>query len=408
MIKPSFTIVLDKRRAKVSGTYPVKLRVIYNRDNRKFDLGLDLSEEDFDKVMGERPREPYKEHKLFLNEVLRKAEEIAKSLPQFSFDSFKAKMNPKQQESLKTVYDYFEKQVADLKKEGRLKTAASYYCAYKSFSAFKKQLSFHELTPEWLKRYENFMLEKGKSKTTIGIYTRTLRAIANKGIEDGIEMTYPFGKKGYTPPRGRNIKKALVQSDIEKLFNYTPETELEIYALDMFLLSYLLNGINMKDLALLQYKNVQGDKISFIRAKTARSNTQQRIITAFITEEVKPFWERQRTHSANYEDYVFPILRKGMKEEDKLKAITKSIYYINKGLAQIAKTLGIEAKITTYTARHSFATVLKRANIPTEFISEALGHSSLATTQNYLDSFEDEHYKETLKALTGFRKKAEE
>ena len=71
----------------------------------------------------------------------------------------------------------------------------------------------------------------------------------------------------------------------------------------------------------------------------------------------------------------------------KIKQATKTI---NKYCKRIGEELEIETKITTYTARHSFATVLKRAGAPIEFISESLGHKDLKTTENYLDSFENE------------------
>ena len=72
-------------------------------------------------------------------------------------------------------------------------------------------------------------------------------------------------------------------------------------------------------------------------------------------------------------------------------------------MKEVAKAQGISQPVTTYSARHSFATVLKRSGASTEFISDALGHSNLNTTKNYLASFEDETLQKTTDALTAFK-----
>ena len=66
--------------------------------------------------------------------------------------------------------------------------------------------------------------------------------------------------------------------------------------------------------------------------------------------------------------------------------------------------LGINKKGTTYVARHTFSTVLKHSGVSTEFIQEALGHTDIKTTENYLDNFEKETKKELAKRLMAFKK----
>ena len=94
--------------------------------------------------------------------------------------------------------------------------------------------------------------------------------------------------------------------------------------------------------------------------------------------------------SEHEKDYVFPVLKKGLSDLQKQKDKDQFIKTINKYMKLIGQDIGYDKPLTTYAARHSFATVLKRSGTPMEFISESLGHKSLQTTEAYLDSFEDQ------------------
>jgi len=93
-----------------------------------------------------------------------------------------------------------------------------------------------------------------------------------------------------------------------------------------------------------------------------------------------------------------------MTEKQVRRSLDRLIKRTNDNIKKIAHEVGIEKTVTTYTARHSFSTVLKRSGVSTEFISESLGHCDLRTTELYLDSFEDDKKKEVAKHLTAFLK----
>ena len=99
--------------------------------------------------------------------------------------------------------------------------------------------------------------------------------------------------------------------------------------------------------------------------------------------------------------YLFPILDKQKHKTpmQKRNRIHKILVKVNRNLKILAAQLGVEANITTYVARHSFASVLKKSGVSIALISEALGHSDLGTTQVYLDSFDDEQIDEAMKNL---------
>ncbi|MEM9982891.1 MAG: site-specific integrase [Bacteroidota bacterium] len=401
MQKATTGFVLDKRRMLKEGGYPVKLRVTFNRKSRLYDTGLKLTDKAFAKTFSERPREQYKENKNYLAVIEAKAEKIIKNLTLFSFNTFKELMFSDEVSKL-DVYSHFEKKIQALHTEGRVKTAQSYRNALNSLKSFKKSLQFPDITPQFLESYHNYMVSRGRSQTTVGIYLRSLRAIFNQAIKYGVDVPYPFGRNGYTPPQGKNIKKALTFSQIEQIYKYSADIEQEQYARDMFVFSYLCNGMNMKDVALLKFKNIAKDKIIFVRAKTSRTKKQTKPIQCIITDEVQAIIDRWGNKAVHSDSFLFPILQPTDTPTEQAKKISQAIKTINKWLSRIADKLGIDQKVTTYTARHSFATVLKRSNTSTEFISEALGHTSLSTTESYLDSFEDQQLHETMKSLTNF------
>lgn len=257
----------------------------------------------------------------------------------------------------------------------------------------RKKLAFSDITPDWLQSFEDWMVANKKSITTAGIYLRNLRTILNQAIEDGLlpQTNYPFSKNKYQIPSARNTKKALTISNIKKFIEYVPNTDAEERAKDLWTFSYLCNGVNVKDIARLKYKNLDSKRISFVRAKTERSTkTNQKSIVVIRIPEINLIINKWGNKNTAPDNYVFPILSENDTLEKEYAKIQQATKTINKYTKRIGKELGFELSLTTYTARHSFATVLKRSGAPVEFISESLGHSSLRTTESYLDTFEDD------------------
>jgi integrase len=220
------------------------------------------------------------------------------------------------------------------------------------------------------------------------------------------QKCYPFGKRKYQIPTTRNIKKALELSDVEKLFFYqcNPDNRSEQQAKDYWIFSYLGNGMNPKDIANLKYKNINGDYIYFERAKTERSlRNDPKVITVFLTEDMKHIIDKWGNKDKSLNNYIFPILENGLSPLRQYELIKYFVRFINDWMKQIFENVGIQKKATTYVARHTFSTVLKRSGASTEFIQECLGHSDLKTTESYLDSFEKKTKQEFANYLTAFQ-----
>jgi integrase/recombinase XerD len=409
MIGVTTSIVIDKRVQRKDGTFAVKLRITFNREQKYFPLGQHLLEEDWDKTQSLKARAEYKEMQLFFNKVEQKAQDIIKDLDPFSFAAFDKAFNSKTDKT-KDVFSYMESYMEQLSKEGRSGTESSYKCAYNSIKSFlnskkRKYLPFGEITPEWLQSYENWMVDSGKSLTSTGIYLRSLRTIINMAIEDGIftQEFYPFGKRKYTIPAGRNVKKALTIQEIKAIVNYETKTDAEQKAKDIWMLSYLCNGANMKDLAQLKWSDLDSKRIVFVRAKTARTTkSDSKPVVVMRMPEIDVIISKWGIPSNDKNDYIFGVISRNDNPNTQLMKVRQFIKNTNTYMKRIGEKLNLELKLTTYSARHSFATVLKRSGAPIEFISESLGHKDLKTTESYLDSFEEDVKTNFQKQLLNF------
>ena len=139
----------------------------------------------------------------------------------------------------------------------------------------------------------------------------------------------------------------------------------------------------------MKYSNINEDTIVIVRAKTARE-TKAKIqpVTIVITQPIGRIIDRWGNKPGTKDKYIFPILENRITPQQEYQKIYQTTKLINKYIGKITKTVGISQKVTTYVARHTFATILKRSGASMEFISESLGHTSLKSTVNYLASFE--------------------
>ncbi|MEI7501617.1 MAG: site-specific integrase [Bacteroidota bacterium] len=421
-------IIHETWRPRKDKTSAVKLRVTYKGQNRTWILKypkleneelaklygktIALTEKEFPMATGKVKSKKFDELAGSLSDIKTKARDVIKELKVFSFDAFEANYfsKPKDKDDLFSAMASTGKQMRD---EGRISTAVTYECGLNSLKEFsgKDKFPFERVSVKFLKDYEKWMLtprviewktKSGKTKsrtkvnsrTTVGIYLRNVRTVFNQVKPVGV--LYPFGKSKqglYTIPKGKNTKKALTQADVAKIASYPAiQGTIEHQSRDLWLFSYLCNGINIKDVVRLKYSNIKGDKITLIRAKTADSVEDETTIDIMITRQIGRIIDTHGNKPGTQDQYIFPILHNDMTPQDEYRAIQQAVQTINKNMTNVCNHLEIE-RATTYTARHSFATVLKRSGASVEFISESLGHRNKQTTQNYLANFEDEEKK---------------
>ncbi|TVZ16409.1 site-specific integrase [Maribacter sp. MAR_2009_72] len=399
-------IYLDQLRPRKNGDCSIKIKVTFNRKRKYYPTGIHLTPEEFFKLMNaERRTKDQKKLLIRLNHLLTKAQNVISGLTVFTFTRFEEKYF-ELRNTENSVSFAFENYIKELKSENRIGTAVSYKTAINSIEDFKKGLTFADITPTLLKQYESWMVKNNKSRTTVGIYLRSLRTIYN--LQNIDKSLYPFGgKQGkYSIPTGQNVKKALTVEEIASIYNYrtTPNTTKDM-AKDYWLFLYLSNGMNVKDFCLLKWKNIDGEMLTYRREKTIRNKKENKVISVALKPETWIIIKKWGVPSVTKESYIFPHIKNGMTIEKQRATYQQLTKIINKYMKLISADLGINKNVTTYFARHSFATVLKRSGANISMISDLLGHSSVGVTESYLDSFENDQIQKQTDVLTdGFKK----
>lgn len=291
-----------------------------------------------------------------------------------------------------SVEEFYVKLIADLKAQGAVGTAYAYQNSYGVLRSFNKgralTYTFGTIDAVFLEKFEVWMRARGNKDTTLSFQMRTLRAMFNRAIKAKIvsREKNPFNEYKISKFNTRTPKRALSKADMMKIIDAdcSQGKEIEQFAHDIFVFSYLCGGISFVDIANLTPANIADGRLIYHCQKTHGA------INVPLSEKAKAIIGKYDSH-CEQAGYLFPILdeRVHITPLQKKNRVHKMCSRVNVALRNIAKRLKIKATVTTYVARHSFATVLKKSGVNIGIISEALGHHSLKTTQIYLDSFEN-------------------
>lgn len=327
-----------------------------------------------------------------LEEIKAKANKIAKDLKEeFSFEMFEALFYDKPQKSKSRVkiYALFKEYIDNLMKQEQIGTAKSYITAQKSIQTYALNLALKEIIPQFLYAFEKQMLDKGRSISTVSIYLRSLRTIMNIAKEKGLlaPALYPFGsqmKKKYEVPIARNIKKALEIEDTRKIKEAEIIEEDADFARDIWLFSFYCNGMNIADICKMKHHNIDDGFIYFFRAKTIRTQRDKTPIEVYLSEPAEKIISKWSYLTGKPNDYIFPVLKPGLSVEEEHRLICNFTRSINHYMKKLAVSLGIKSNLTTYVARHSYATSVCMANeVSMDNVAKMLGHSDTKMTRHY-------------------------
>ncbi|WP_299819469.1 site-specific integrase [uncultured Pontibacter sp.] len=396
--------ILDNRRAKKSGQFPIKIRVAYARSRQYYSTGKSISLVEWERLPSSKTKalsEIRESVQVAADKVKESVKELVKQ-DQFSLEALNKRLGSATGDTLNTA---FQARIDELTAKGKVSTADWYKYTLRSIKLFAgERIKFSQVTVEWLHRYQQHLLAENKSYTTISMYMRALQVIMNEAKDAGIVKAaqHPFGKGKYEIPQheGRNI--ALSVQDVGKIYNYECETETIERCRDLWIFLYLCNGANITDVCKLKYSNSRNGEICFYRQKTIAKAKKKKLIYATITPEMQAIMDRWGNKSGEPNDFIFPILKGTESPVDERRVIKNITHLINDKMKDIGGSLGL-GNISTYTARHSFATVLKRSGANIAFIAESLGHNDVKTTENYLASFEKEERVKNAALLTSFK-----
>lgn len=398
------SVVIDRRTPNKEGKFPVKIKVYYQRKPKYFPTGICMTDEDWIKLEKSKSNDSIKIRRS-INQSFDNIRQNVESLIEkgdFSFQSLSLRLGRSAGESFNNM---MKARISDLKSEERIGSARNYEDSLKAIEDFGgKKIQLSDITIDWLKRCEKFWIKRPLSITTRGMYFRNIRTIMNLGKRMNLikESQYPFGKGKFEIQTEEGEKKSLTTEQLKGLYSYRSENETVNKYKDIWFFMYLCSGINTIDLIQLKYSDIVDGEIRFIRQKTSKTSAKRKTIHIPLTNEIQRIIDKW----GNYNDgksFIFPFLKGGETSEE-IKSKSHDVFTrINKRMKEICQDLGI-VKITTYSARHSFATVLSHEGVPISYISQQLGHTSIKTTQAYLGSFEKDTRIQNSRKLTSFLK----
>lgn len=300
-----------------------------------------------------------------------------------------------------TVEEFLTSHIQQLRENGKVGNSYAYLnlrTTLQNFYGKKLNFLFSAVDVVFCYKFEAWMRKNKFEDTTMHYYFRTLRATYNKAVEGKYadREKNPFIEYKLSRFSTKTKKRALSKENIMKILKMdcTGMSEKARLAHDVFSFSYYCGGISLVDVAnLTPYNNIDG-RLIYERQKTHGS------INLVMLDEAKAIIERYADYCEK-SGYLFPILdsRVHITPMQKFNRVRKLCRQINKELHRIAKDLGINEDVTTYVARHSFATVLKKSGVNIGIISQALGHQDIKTTQIYLSKFDDEQVDSAMKNL---------
>ena len=389
----SLKVMLDKQKINQEGECPVMIKVLHNRGRRLINLFKKVKIDDWDikkARLNEKhgtleQRQKHIKVNFYIESEMMKLKKIIMDFDMsrtiYTIDDIVS--NYYNKSSVVPIFDYINDIVRSLEKIGKNGNSNVYRETMGRLKKYsnREDLTFGEVDYSFLKNFESHLQERGCKINTISFYLRTIRSIFNRAIKDGVvgEEYYPFKK--ITIRKEKTVKRAIYKDEIAAIKNLDLSSRPQVaLARDLFLFSFYMRGMSFKDIAFLKVANIMGDRIYYSRQKTSQK------LNIKLTDKAMDIILKYNDLS-NKGTFLFPIIRyPGRNEFNQYK---NGYRKTNRRLKMLGDILNFRIPLTTYVARHSWASIAKRSGIPTSVISEGLGHDSEKTTQIYLDSFEN-------------------
>lgn len=375
-----------------NGKHTVCIRVQNNSENRRYSTGCEMSEQEWKRYS----RFPESDHPAticfndFVTAVKRLVSENC-----FSFQNLSRYMDRRGQ---RTIQELILQKSGEMKSQNKHSSGGLYAIIASNLDEYLgKDLPVTRFTEDRAKAFLQWLVDERKNgPTTIAIKMECLNCVLNAAVKDRLIEANPLA--GIRKPRKNHRNLAVSERSLALLLSVTPEDigEGHFYWLCFWRCIYYGNGMNVQDLLRLTPDNIRPDsnEIVFQRRKTRESYKKETHV--FLIDELK---ESLRYISGKGQ-HIIPLLDGYRPEsEDEYFRVKQVTRCINQHMKKICAMLGIPEKISTGTGRHAFATRLMQKSVPIAFISEALGHASISTTQHYLDGYTSEQRRQNAQLL---------
>lgn len=412
-------VIIRKDKANKLGECPIYIRIILERKTTYISTGLRANLEEWNetecrfKIKYRKAEDVDKANQNMLNneiieKKLREADLLIKNLilddNLNSSSQVKEELVKSSSIGKDSVLSFIDIIIDEFRAQKRLGTSNTYRDLKRALKKYllklgKSDISFKEINVVFLRKFESDFRQRAAKDTSISYFMRTLRAVFNAAIERRMckKESYPFENYKISNLNTKTVKRAITKTELELLRDYCVDKNLrEYHSLNYFMFSYYCLGINFSDLAMLKWQNIQNNRLSYVRLKTGKPYSFLLLEPALKILEIY----RQELNRGG-DNYIFPILdAESHKTPESINnRIHKVITHTNHDLKVIGEKLKISVPLTTYVARHTFATVMKRGGVSTSLISAAMGHDTERTTQIYLDSFENDVLDDATKTL---------
>lgn len=403
----SIKLLLNKQRRLNNGTFPLVFQIIHQRRKMLHYTKYRVFQQQFDdatceirycessiysiKEINEINRELKREHKQLQSRV----RVLERRNEPYSVDDIVE--NKKQNRFRYYFLQYIDMQIARKKAMGKDGTAAAYYSTRSSLkkymnmlSARKTDIRMEEIDSNYVVGYEDFLYTQGLTENTVSYYLRNFRTIYNLAVRDGYKPKdeHPFIYVHAKP--SKTIKRAINKDEMRELFNLSlPDYSELTLSRDLYLFSFYAQGMAFVDIVFLRKKNVHGGILSYYRHKS------KQLIHVVVTPQMKSLIDKY----TNAGEYVFPVIDNSS-STSVYNQYRLALRRINRHLKKIASDLNIDVPLTTYTARHTWATLARESGAPISIISAGLGHTSEEMTRVYLKEFDQEALAQVNRTVT--------
>lgn len=292
----------------------------------------------------------------------------------------------------KTVFAFMQEQVSKKEQMKRQGTSMTYLNAYRRFKEFREgaDLIFDELTADMIERFEAWLVNRRLKQNTIRFYLRTLKAILGKAINEGLladRKLFSRVRLSYV----KTAKRAITLNELKAILQLSlPEGSALAFARDLFVFSFYMRGMPFVDIAYLRKADLKNGMVSYCRKKT-----NQHLMVAW--EKAQRQIVDRYAHLTTDSPYMLPIIRR--EDGTEYQQYRRVQENVNHNLKTIGKMIGLKMPLTTYVARHTWATIARDMNISVAIISEGMGHCSYKTTQIYLASIDTSRIHEANKKI---------
>ena len=392
--------LLWQHKKAANGEHEIRLRLTLYKEVTYLSTGFTSSLNDWDND-NECPKSSHPKFKSIIKKIQDLIDEVnfevklnlKNGIDVFSLSELKNKIRTPIKKSNKVkILDFYKSHILQLETDGRIGYSNVFRSSMLNFkrSTNNTDKSFIAFSKTDFQNYEEFLQRNIKHETTISMYIRTFVRLWNIAIEKGLcpKEHHPSKYFRFKAYKRFKTKKRAVSADVMKSIENLEfeDSDRMFRSQQYFLFSYYARGINFTDMAKLKFKeNIFENEISYTRSKNRRRyqyqlhSKAQKIISKF-----------EKSSTKTDTGYVFPILKSFHDTPKKIDArIDSALKDLNEDLAKMAKLIGLEKHLTSYVARHSFATNLRHKNVSVSIIQEALGHETEMQTMTYLDDLDD-------------------